>query len=141
MKANRMKVLDVMSTNPLAVSPTDTVGQADELMYENHYRQLPVVKNNQLLGIVTDRDIRAFLSDSLLATPAEREAVLNTKVEEVMTREPITLSPDDELETAVELLISEKFGGAPVLDGAEGLVGIVTYVDLLRCFLDRLNEE
>jgi acetoin utilization protein AcuB len=141
MKANRMKVVDVMSTNPLTVSPADTVGQADELMYENHYRQLPVVKSNQLLGIVTDRDIRAFLSDSLLATPAEREAVLNTKVQEIMTREPVTLSPDDELEAAVELLLTEKFGGAPVVDAAEGLVGIVTYVDLLRCFLNRLNED
>ena len=62
MKANWMKVIDVMSKDPLTVSPSDTVGQAEELMYENHYRQLPVVENRQLLGIVTDRDIRSFLA-------------------------------------------------------------------------------
>jgi CBS domain-containing protein len=62
MKANSMKVFDVMSKDPLTVSPRDTVGQAEELMYENHYRQLPVVENKQLIGIVTDRDIRSFLA-------------------------------------------------------------------------------
>ena len=58
-----------------------------------------------------------------------------------MTTEPLTLSPDDELREAVELLINEKVGGIPVVDGAEGIVGIVTYVDVLRCFLNRLQEE
>lgn len=59
-----MRVADVMMKNPLTVSPSDTVGQTDELMYENQYRQLPVVINNQLVGIITDRDIRSFPSDS-----------------------------------------------------------------------------
>ena len=58
-----------------------------------------------------------------------------------MTAEPLTLAPDDDLREAVELLIDEKIGGIPVVDEAEGLVGIVTYVDILRCFLNRLDEE
>lgn len=136
-----MKVLDVMTKDPITVSPSETVGRADELMYENRFRQLPVVKNGQLVGIISDRDIRSFLSESLLAAPEVREVALNTKVTEVMTREPITLSPDDELEVAVELLITEKFGGVPVVTPAEGLVGIVTYVDLLRSFLNGLQED
>jgi acetoin utilization protein AcuB len=66
---------------------------------------------------------------------------LKTRIREIMTSEPITVSPDDDLEEAVELLIEEKVGGIPVVDEAEGLVGIVTYVDVLRCFLNRLQEE
>jgi CBS domain-containing protein len=58
-----------------------------------------------------------------------------------MTTEPLTLAPDDDLRDAVELLIDEKIGGIPVVDETEGLVGIVTYVDVLRCFLNRLDEE
>jgi CBS domain-containing protein len=58
-----------------------------------------------------------------------------------MTAEPITVSPDDDLQEAVELMIDEKIGGIPVVDEAEGLVGIVTYVDLLRCLLNRLQED
>jgi acetoin utilization protein AcuB len=121
--------------------PSETIGQADELMSENRFRQIPVVKDKELVGILTDRDIRSFLSGSLLESTEIREKSLNTKVSEIMTTEPITLSPDDDLQEAVELLIDEKIGGIPVVDEAEGLVGIVTYVDVLRCFLNRLQEE
>ena len=136
-----MKVVDVMTRNPVIVTPLETVGLADELMTENKFRQLPVVEGAALLGIVTDRDIRSFLSGSLLSDPDERQKALNTPIRELMTSEPLILSPDDELQEAVELLIEEKIGGIPVVDEAEGLVGIVTYVDILRCFLNRLREE
>lgn len=141
MNANWMKVIDVMSKDPLTVSPSDTVGQAEELMYENHYRQLPVVENRQLLGIVTDRDIRSFLAQSSLLKPEERGRALRTKVTDIMTAKPLTMSTEDDLREAVEMLIDEKIGGIPVVDETEGLVGIVTYVDILRCFLNRLEAD
>ncbi|HVR16306.1 MAG TPA: CBS domain-containing protein [Candidatus Limnocylindrales bacterium] len=138
---NRIKVVDVMTKNPLVMTPAETIGQADELMTENRIRQLPVVDEGALLGIITDRDIRSFLAQSALVEPEERAKVLRTNVSEIMTAEPLTLAPDDDLREAVELLIDEKVGGIPVVDHAEGLVGIVTYVDVLRCFLNRLEEE
>ena len=138
---NRIKVVDVMTKNPLVMTPAETIGQADELMTENRIRQLPVVDEGALLGIITDRDIRSFLAQSALVEPEERAKVLGTNVREIMTAEPLTLAPDDDLREAIELLIEEKIGGIPVVDQAEGLVGIVTYVDVLRCFLNRLEEE
>lgn len=138
---NRIKVVDVMTKNPLVMTPAETIGQADELMTENRIRQLPVVDEGALLGIITDRDIRSFLAQSALVEPEERAKVLRTKVSEIMTAEPLTLAPDDDLREALELLIEEKIGGIPVVDQAEGLVGIVTYVDVLRCFLNRLEVE
>ena len=110
-------------------------------MTENRIRQLPVVGEGALLGIITDRDIRSFLAQSALVGPEERAKALRTKVSDIMTAEPVTLAPDDDLREAVELLIEEKIGGVPVVDEAEGLVGIITYVDVLRCFLNRLEEE
>jgi acetoin utilization protein AcuB len=138
---NWMKVADVMTRNPLSITPSETVGQAEELMSENRIRQLPVVKDRALIGIITDRDLRSFLSDSLMSTPEERERALGTKVNDLMTTHPLTLMPDDELEDAVELLVEEKIGGVPVIDESEHLVGIVTYIDILQCFLNRLQEE
>jgi acetoin utilization protein AcuB len=140
-KYSWMRVVDVMTKDPLTVTPNETIGQADEVIYTNNIRQLPVVQGEELLGIVTDRDIRSFLSGSLLESPEIREKSFNAKVSEIMTTEPITLSPDDDLQEALELMINEKIGGIPVVDEAEGLVGIVTYVDALRCFLNRLQEE
>jgi len=141
MKTNSIKVIDVMSNDPLTVSPSDTVGKAEDLMYENHYRQLPVVENKQLIGIVSDRDIRSFLAQSSLLEPEERARALRTKVTNIMTSKPLTVSPDDDLREAVELLIEEKIGGIPVMDESQGLVGIVTYVDVLRFLLNRLEDE
>ena len=138
---NRIKVVDVMTKNPLVMTPAETIGQADEVMTENRIRQLPVVDEGALLGIITDRDIRSYLAQSALVEPEERAKVLRTNVREIMTAEPLTLAPDDDLREAIELLIEEKIGGIPVVDQAEGLVGIVTYVDVLRCFLNRLEEE
>lgn len=137
---NWMKVVDVMTKNPLAMTAEETVGQAEDLMTEHRIRQLPIVDGAALLGIITDRDIRSYLSASTLLDPAERAKALATPVQEIMTRDPLTLAPDDDLRDAVELLLEEKVGALPVVDGAEGLVGIVTYVDILRCFLNRLEE-
>ena len=117
---NRIKVVDVMMKNPLVMTPAETIGQADELMIGNRIRQLPVVGEGALLGIITDRDIRSFLAQSALVEPEERAKVLRTKVSEIMTAEPLTLAPDDDLREAVELLIDEKIGGIPVVDQAEG---------------------
>jgi acetoin utilization protein AcuB len=58
-----------------------------------------------------------------------------------MTAKPLTVSPEDDLRQALELLIEEKIGGIPVVDGTEGLVGIVTYVDVLRFLLNQLEDE
>ena len=138
---NRLKVVDVMTKNPLTVIASETVGQVDEMMSEHKIRQLPVVNCGELVGIVTDRDIRSFLSGWRTESQEEREEALSTKVRDIMTTGPITLSPDDGLQEAVELLIDEKIGGIPVVDEVEGLVGIVTYVDALRCFLNRLQED
>jgi CBS domain-containing protein len=135
-----VKIADIMTRDPLTVTPSDTIGQADELMYENKIRQLPVVERHELVGIISDRDIRSFLSGSLFETPEERERALATKVASIMTTEPITASPEDDLRDTVEVLINEKIGGIPVVDEAEGLVGIVTYVDVLRWLLDRLQD-
>ena len=140
-KYSWMKVVDIMTKQPLTVTPMETIGQADELMNTNNIRQIPVVEATELVGIITDRDVRSFLSGSLLESPEAREKALNTKISEIMTTEPITVSPEDDLEEAVELLIEEKFGGIPVVDKSAGLVGIVTYVDVLRCFLNRLQED
>ena len=136
-----MKVVDLMTIDPLTVTAAETVGKADELMAENNIRQIPVVNGRDLIGIVTDRDVRAYLSDALLAEPNARERALKTAVGDIMTREPLSIAPDDDLKDAVEMLIEQKFGAIPVVDETEGLVGIVSYVDVLRNFLERLQEE
>lgn len=136
-----MRVMDIMTPAPVTLRPSDTIRQAEEIMDELKVRQLPVVKGKALLGIITDRDIRSFLGGHLVSAPKERETAMNTEVGSVMTTKPITLEPDDGIEEAVELMIEEKVGGIPVVDEEEGLVGILTHVDVLRCFLEQLKGD
>jgi CBS domain-containing protein len=77
----------------------------------------------------------------LFSSPEERESALNTKVDSVMSTNPITVGPEDDLRDAIEVLIDEKIGGIPVVEEEKGLVGIITHVDILRCFFEHLNEE
>jgi CBS domain-containing protein len=134
---NWMKVVDVMTEAPVTVTPADTIRHAKALMSEHGIRQLPVVQGRALVGVITDRDIRSILGDE----PEARTMALQTLVGAVMSTEPVTLSPHDDLQTAVAALIDEKFGGFPVVDQDAGLLGIVTHIDVLRCFLNRLQEN
>lgn len=135
-----MKVANVMTTHPVSVAPEDSIQQVREIMVEENIRQLPVTKEKELIGIITDRDIRSFLGGRSLSYLEEQEVAMKTKVATVMTDKPITLSPDNDLREAVELLLEEKVGGIPVMDPYDGLMGIITYVDVLRCFLEQWEE-
>lgn len=136
-----MRVVDVMSEAPVTVTPSQTAADAHELMMQKGFRQLPVVDGGQLVGIISDRDIRLCAGERFWVDAEAREAALKIPVGALMTRELVTLSPNDSLEKALEVFIDAKVGGIPVVDQDAGLLGIVTYVDLLRCFLKRIEEE
>lgn len=134
-------VSEIMTVSPLTVSLGDTIQQADDIMSEENVRQLPVVKGRELVGIVTDRDIRSFLGGRVLDSITDRERALGTKVAAVMTSKPVSIDPDNDLREAVELLIDEKIGGLPVVNSDGFLVGIVTHVDALKFLLGILDES
>lgn len=138
---NWMKVVDVMTEAPVTVKPSDTVGHAEDLMSEYNIRQLPVVDGRELVGVITDRDIRLVFTRDTFPHGDIREIARAIPVRNVMSTETITLTPNDDLQRALAVLIGEKFGGIPVVDDNAGLLGIVTYIDLLRCFLNRIQED
>ncbi len=94
------------------------------------FRQLPVVENGRLIGIITDRDLRQ-------QTMSE-----TAQVSSAMTTSPITVSPSDTAETAARIIIERKIGALPVVDHGH-VVGIVTTSDLLKALLNvvRATQE
>lgn len=127
------QVRELMHTQVYTVAPRDTLRHAVHVMNEHHVRQLPVSQDGGLAGIITDRDIRLhviYLEDRSESGDSFNEA-LETQVEDVMTSDVKWLHPDQTALDALDLFITEKFGGAPVVDEDEQLVGIVTYIDLL----------
>jgi acetoin utilization protein AcuB len=131
-----MRVGDCMTQNPEYLAPNATMREAVMLLQRRHIRHLPVVEDGTLVGIVTDRDIRRA-SPSLLSGISQSdydEVLESTQLSRIMTRQPLTLTPETEVGDAVRLLVEKRVGGLPVV--REGrLVGIFTSSDALKVLL------
>jgi acetoin utilization protein AcuB len=131
-----------MTTDVVTVTPDTSIGEAITLMRDGNFRQLPVVEEDRLVGIVTDRDLRQATDSPLVLREKWYDEFLldEIKVKSCMTVDPITVSPDMTVLDAVHLLRQFKFGGLPVIKG-DTLVGIVTLIDVLDFLIERLEKE
>lgn len=127
-----IRVADWMTEGVLAVEVFDSIAVARRLMAKHRVNQLPVVDNDRLVGIVTDRDIRDAYPTSLMINRAEEIDRFADKitVEEVMTHDVFVVRPDTALVTAVGLLRRHRIGAMPVIKDQK-LVGIITRSDIL----------
>jgi acetoin utilization protein AcuB len=134
-----MKISDIMSREVVTIAAKDRVREAFAAMYANHIRQVPVVdEDGAVVGIVTDRDLKEHMGAwiGLESDPEERVEALDDPIDSVMTADPVTIGPDASVGELVDLLLDEKFGGVPVVERGRTLVGIVTYLDVLRAVRD-----
>lgn len=134
-----MHVRDRMRRAVITITPGESLNMAQERMRKHGIRRLPVVQNGRLVGIVTDRDVRQTWASPATALSTHELLYLLEKVTvgEIMTHQPITVTPDTPLIEAARLLRQHKIGGVPVVEG-EALVGIITETDLLQAFIDIL---
>jgi acetoin utilization protein AcuB len=131
-----MRVRDLMSRMPITASPESSVLEVRALMAKDRIRHLLVTDSNgELLGIVTDRDIRLALpSPATTLSIWEMNGLLaKLSVGDVMTKTLITVGPDRDAREAAWLMVEHKIGALPVLKDGR-LVGIVTETDFLRAF-------
>jgi CBS domain-containing protein len=126
----------VMTRDPATAHPGDTMVDAVARMRGLGVRHLPVVDgDHRLVGIISDRDVRSAVAEAHEASddddvPNTRIAAL--RVRDVMTRDPFTLLPNATIGQAARLLIEHQIGAAPVVDSNGRLVGILSYVDVMR---------
>jgi len=120
-----MLVRDVMNHPVITVEAGTSLQEANNLMWRQGIRHLPVMERGRLVGIITDRDLRISTSE-LAPMPYKPQ----TRVEEVMTAPVLTADPLDPVEEAAKVMRDRKIGCLPVVEGRE-LVGIITGIDLL----------
>jgi CBS domain-containing protein len=134
---------DLMTANPQTVSPKATVAEAWDLMRELDVRHLPVVEGGALVGMLSDRDL-AHLDVGRVLTTAGADALrreLDTPIVQVMSSDVVFVETDAELSEIVALFLEHKIGAVPVVrTSSRTVVGIVSYVDVLRVFQDMLEE-
>jgi acetoin utilization protein AcuB len=119
-----MQITNWMTSSPVCVSPDDTLEKAGALMAAGGFRQLPVVQDKKLVGIITDRDLRPHGG-----------YFGSTRVDAAMTSCPLVVSPFDSAEVAARLLIKHKVGALPVVENGN-VVGIISTSDLLKALLN-----
>ncbi len=128
-----MRVQDVMTQELVTVKPETPIFQAQKLMREHQVRKLPVVMKGRLVGMVThDLFMEVTPSKATGFGVQEMHYLLNEmKVNEVMDKSPVTVSPDMPFEEALSLGQQKGNTGFPVIENGE-LVGIITNGDIIR---------
>jgi acetoin utilization protein AcuB len=113
-----------MTKEPITVEADELLIRASHKMQAGGFHRLPVVRDGRLVGIISERDLR------------EHHGHLEqTKINGVMTEDPITVDPQTILEEAAQIMLERQIGGLPVVHEGR-LVGIITATDVMRAFLD-----
>ncbi|HHO56594.1 MAG TPA: CBS domain-containing protein [Trueperaceae bacterium] len=135
-----MFVNEWMTKNPTTVSPNTPVMEAMNILREGGYRRLPIVNNDKLVGIVTDKDLKnATPSQATTLSVYELNYLLSKlTVNDVMKTEVVTISSTDTIESAALLMEEHKISGLPVVDYGE-VVGMLTITDMLKAFIGVLG--
>ena len=132
-----MAVKDFMTRKVVYISPNTTIAHAADMMREQKLHRLPVIENDQLVGLVTEGTIaEASPSKATSLSIYEMNYLLNkTKVGDVMIRDVVTISQFASLEDATYLMLKNKIGILPVVDN-ELLYGVITDRDIFKAFLE-----
>ncbi|HBL84004.1 MAG: CBS domain-containing protein [Clostridiales bacterium GWF2_38_85] len=115
-----MQIQDKMTKNVVSIEPQETIGKAAQLMREYNIGSLPVCEGQNVVGIITDRDI---------ALRCVAEGKNNVSVKDVMTSEPITIESEKNIHEAANLMSSRQIRRLPVVEN-NNLVGMISLGDI-----------
>jgi CBS domain-containing protein len=127
------QVREVMTSNPMSCSSQASVDAAAKTMAKEDVGPIPVVDGERLVGILTDRDI-------VIRVVAEGRDPHSTRVGEIASKDLATVSPDEDLDRALQLLAERQVRRLPVVEG-EKLVGMVAQADIARQRDDRTTGQ
>lgn len=137
-----MLVKEIMTENPATATELMSVADALGLLYELDVRHLPVVRGRELVGIISDRDLRAFSAAADDEAMEAVEGARSANVGNFMNTSTVKVDPETNLREVLELMLLHRVGAIPVADLDTGdLLGIVSYIDLLRVLQDRLEPS
>lgn len=136
-----MIVEALMTREVRTLKEDDALRDAIALMQRHRIRHIPVTEDDRIVGIVTDRDLKRATPSLLSGINQEKydKVLVETRVGQVMTRNPYTVTPSMPLKDAAKIFVDRKFGALPVVEEGR-LVGIITGIDMLRAFYETLKD-
>lgn len=136
-----MLVRDVMTPNPVTADLDTPVGEVLQILQDGAFRHVPIVDGTEVVGMVSDRDLRriAFPVGLDEAKLEKIKATMRSPVSSWMSGDLLTIGPEEDVTAAIDLILENGIGAVPVVDESSGdLVGILSYVDILRSARDLL---
>jgi acetoin utilization protein AcuB len=135
-----MVVQDIMQRGVVVVGPKQRLTELMPLMKGRGVRHLPVVDDGNLVGIISDRDLKAAVASLLTSAggPDLNAVVERLTAADVMARNVVTVAPMFSVEEAAKLMVTKKISALPVTEAGQ-LVGIVTETDVLHLFIRALG--
>lgn len=135
---------DIMTRDPLSVSDTTPIAEAFAVLTESEVRHLPVLRDEELVGIVSDRDFRglglSLVNDVQSFDDLRRR--MRRGVSELMSGSVISVDADTPLSDVIDLFVEEKVGAIPVVEpGTAHLVGIISVLDVLRASREGFERD
>ena len=139
-----MLVKEYMTSNPVSVDEDCSILEAAELMKKRNIRRFPVVRADELMGIVTDRDLRSAAPSQVVSFDAQERELMpelhsllsGITIKEVMSREVITIHPEQTIVAAAQLMLEHRMSGIPVVGSQGQLLGIITETDIFKVLVD-----
>ncbi|MEE8430295.1 MAG: CBS domain-containing protein [Candidatus Desulfatibia sp.] len=137
-----MKVRDIMTTEVVTLKVDEELSLASDIMTLARIRHLPIIEGDRLVGIISQRDLFKASLDSVMGYDygEARDHLKTVTIKEVMNEEIITIGPDTEIHEAGQLLIENKIGCLPVIQG-NALLGMVTETDILQFYVSRHQNQ
>ncbi|MBS3971058.1 MAG: CBS domain-containing protein [Clostridia bacterium] len=133
-----MLVKEIMTQNVITISPSTNIFEALTLISQHRIRHLPIIHDDKLVGIVSDRDLRDVKPSTLESE--NMDFLKAIKVEQIMKTNVITAHPLDSVDEAAALLYRNRIGSLPVINGGK-IVGIVTHSDLIRALVELMGVD
>jgi len=132
-----MEIKEVMNPEVFVVQENEQVGHARNLMLSHGISRVVVVNGDgKPVGMVTEKDLTRKLKGN--GPKWKSRPIDKISIRRIMSTDPITASPNDEIHTAIELLIKNNVGSIPIVDD-DGLAGIITKTDLMKVYTDKLK--
>jgi acetoin utilization protein AcuB len=132
-----MLVRDRMSRTVITLDEDTPIIKALNIMKDNNIRRLPVTKNEKITGMVTDRDLKEATPSKVTSLDVHEiyRLLSEIKVKDIMSKDILTIGPDESIEKAAMLMLKKKISGLPVIEGGK-LVGIITQTDIFKALVD-----
>jgi len=129
-----MLIQDVMTKRVVTIEMDDKLSVVKDIFENSKFHHLLVIEEDKLFGVVSDRDLLKALSPNIgtMTETYKDAATLNKKVHQIMTRKPITLTPNATVKDAINLFNTHRISCIPIVDEDFRPVGIVSWRDILR---------